>query len=264
MSRKTEESQAASRDAQGNFPGDYDSTSSGGYGSAANVWSQKAQRGFNNTKTTAKVDSTYMSEVNEGGRKGADDNEADSSASVAVKLEYALKKVSKQAAQYEGQMKDLESKLSENLSNFRAIDSLLSEAFSGLQRNTKRADRAAHQQVPRIHRDLQESREVLEELGETLPTVRAQVQDIFDVYESGRQKAKNLVEDLNWLNTEFYERWRMIVFTSSSPVSLRWKIIMRTLFVVSFILCCWVSWIALKGAYRAHSHRLVWGDKLMS
>ncbi|RXW23869.1 hypothetical protein EST38_g1981 [Candolleomyces aberdarensis] len=114
----------------------------------------------------------------------------DPSASVAVKLEYALKKVSKQAAQYEGQMKDLESKLSENLSNFRAIDSLLSEAFSGLQRNTKRADRAVHHQVPGIHRDLQDSREVLEDLAETLPTVQAQVQDIFDVYESGRQKVR--------------------------------------------------------------------------
>ncbi|TEB30528.1 hypothetical protein FA13DRAFT_1733399 [Coprinellus micaceus] len=35
--------------AQGNMPGEYDSTSSGGYGTSANVWSQRAQRGFDNT-----------------------------------------------------------------------------------------------------------------------------------------------------------------------------------------------------------------------
>ncbi|KAF6761622.1 hypothetical protein DFP72DRAFT_879153 [Ephemerocybe angulata] len=188
----------------------------------------------------------------------------DPSASVAARLECTLKKVSQQASQYEGEMKDLESKLSENLSNFRAIDSLLSEAFTGLQRNTKRADRAINHQVPNIHRDLQESTEVLEELADTLPTVQTQVKDINSMYDSGRQKAELLVKDLEWLNTGFYERWRLIIFTSSTPVSLRWKIIMRTLFVLSFILCSWFSWIALKGAYRAHSHRLVWGDRLMS
>jgi hypothetical protein len=67
-------------------------------------------------------------------------------------LEGALKRISKQTMQYEYQMKDLEvcalcfsvrmtiykflyikAKLSENLSNFRALDSLLQEAFSGLQ-----------------------------------------------------------------------------------------------------------------------------------
>ncbi|KAJ3528648.1 hypothetical protein NMY22_g9328 [Coprinellus aureogranulatus] len=184
--------------------------------------------------------------------------------SVATKLEYALRSASNQAAKYEGEMKDLESKLSRNLSNFRAIDSLLSEAFSGLQRNTKRADRAMNHQVPNIHNDLQESKEVLEDLAETLPIVQAQVHEINNMYESGRRKAQVLVKDLEWLNTDWYERWRLIIFTSSSPVSLQWKVIMRTLFVAMSILCCWFSWIALKGAYRAHSHRLVWGDKLMS
>ncbi|TEB36678.1 hypothetical protein FA13DRAFT_1810314 [Coprinellus micaceus] len=188
----------------------------------------------------------------------------DPSVSVAAKLEYTLSRVSKQAVQYEGEMKDLESKLSRNLSNFRAIDSLLSEAFSGIQRNTKRADRAMNQQVPNIYRDLQESKEALEDLGRTLPTVQTQVQDIHEMYESGRRKGQVLVNDLEWLNTDWYERWRLIIFTSSSPVSLKWKIAMRASFVVIFILCCWFSWVALQGAYRAHSHRLVWGDKLMS
>ena len=138
-----------------------------------------------------------------------------------------------------------------------------------------------NQQVPNIHRDLQESKEALGDLGKTLPTVQTQVQDIHEMYESGRRKVRIvtppdapcpltssqgqvLVKDLEWLNTDWYERWRLIIFTSSSPVSLKWKITMRTLFVVISILCCWFSWVALKGAYRAHSHRLVWGDKLMS
>lgn len=138
-----------------------------------------------------------------------------------------------------------------------------------------------NQQVPNIYRDLQESREALEDLGRTLPTVQTQVQDIHEMYESGRRKVRIvtppnfpltlissqgqvLVNDLEWLNTDWYERWRLIIFTSSSPVSLKWKITMRTSFVVIFILCCWFSWVALQGAYRAHSHRLVWGDKLMS
>lgn len=135
-------------------------------------------------------------------------------------------------------------------------------------------------QIPNIYRDLQQSREVLEGLEETLPTVQKQVNEIQRMYDSGRQKvcndiffcspsphqyqAKYLVEDLKWLNTEFYERWRLITFTNSSPVSTHWKIVMRTLFVLLSILFCWFSWIAVKGAYRAHSHRLVWGDKLMS
>jgi hypothetical protein len=88
--------------------------------------------------------------------------------------------------------------------------------------------------------------------------------EVFVLKRQNVSQAQALVEDLVWLNTEFYERWRSIIFTSSSPVSWRWKAVMRTLFVISFILCSWLSWIALSGAYRAHRHRLVWGEKLMS
>ncbi|EAU90506.1 hypothetical protein CC1G_00890 [Coprinopsis cinerea okayama7 len=188
----------------------------------------------------------------------------DPSVAVAERLEQALRKVSNRASQYEHEMKDLESRLSEHLSNFRAIDSLIGEAYDGLQRNSKRANRALQHQVPHINDELEESKEVLLELSETLPIVQMQVKGIRDIYDSGRRTAKDLVDDLTWLNTEFYERWRLIVFTSTSPVSWRWKIFMRTLFAVSFVLCCWLSWIALRGAYRAHRHRLVWGEKLMS
>ncbi|KAF5340620.1 hypothetical protein D9611_007367 [Ephemerocybe angulata] len=76
IGRSTEESQKA----QGNMPGEYDSTSSGGYGSAENVWSQKAQRGFDNTQQPlAGEDAKERERFKEGevglgrdGRQGAD------------------------------------------------------------------------------------------------------------------------------------------------------------------------------------------------
>ncbi|KAL0576274.1 hypothetical protein V5O48_005718 [Marasmius crinis-equi] len=143
------------------------------------------------------------------------------------KLESSLKRMSKQTAQYEYQMKELEHKFSESLSNFRAIDSMLQEAFTGLKRTSKRADRALNHQVPTISHDLEESLKVLTELNQTLPTIRTQVLEIRALYDSGRDKAQTLVSHLRWLNTGFYERWRIIIFTSSSPVSSQWKMFMR-------------------------------------
>jgi hypothetical protein len=77
-------------------------------------------------------------------------------------------------------------------------------------------------------------------------------------------QAQKLVADLEWLDTDFYDRWRAIIFTSSSPVSWRWKALMRLLFAVSFMVFAYMSWIAIGGAYRAHRQRLVWGERLMS
>ncbi|KIY63580.1 hypothetical protein CYLTODRAFT_425979 [Cylindrobasidium torrendii FP15055 ss-10] len=181
-----------------------------------------------------------------------------------TKLETALGRLSRQAFQYERQMRDLEGKLTENLSNFRAIDSLLQEAFTVLRHNSRRADKAASSQIPEIKAELDDAMEALDALSDTLPTIRTQVADIRSVYDSGRNKAQILVADLTWLNTEFYERWRTIIFTSTSPVSWRWKTFMRFLFAVLFIMCFWISWIALMGAYRAYRHKLVWGERLMS
>jgi ABC-type multidrug transport system fused ATPase/permease subunit len=180
------------------------------------------------------------------------------------KLEAAVEKASRHVGQYERQMKDLESRLSENLSNFRAIDSILQESFSAIQRNARRAERALQTHVPHINSELDESMKVLSDLAETLPTIQAQVADIRVVYDSGRDKAQSLVADLRWLNTEFYERWRCIIFTSSSPVSWRWKSSMRFIFTLFFIACSYLFWLLLSGAYRAHRHRLVWGERLMS
>jgi len=181
-----------------------------------------------------------------------------------IPLQAVMKRVSQQATQYEDQMRDLESKLSENLSNFRAVDSLTQEAFLNIKPSLKRGERAQKVQVPNITNELDQSLETLSKLSSALPKIQSKVTDIQQVYNSGQKKAGILVENLVWLNTDFYERWRLTIFTSSSPVSPRWKAIMRFLFTISFILCSYLFWIALSGAYRAHRHRLVWGDRLMS
>jgi len=181
-----------------------------------------------------------------------------------IKIESAVKAAYKRNLQKEQLLKELESRLSDDLSNFRAIDSILKDSFSGLQRTQTRAERALRRQIPDIKLELEESMDTLADLAENLPTIQSQVKTIGSVYESGQEKAKYLVQDLTWLNTEFYERWRTIIFTSSSPVSWHWKVYMRSIFVASFIICSWLFWIALTGAYRAHRHRLVWGEKLMS
>ncbi|KAG6854028.1 hypothetical protein C0991_011233 [Blastosporella zonata] len=180
------------------------------------------------------------------------------------KLEAALNRASQKAMQYEYQMKELEVKLSESLSNFRAIDSLIQESHNGIQRNTRRAERACQTQVAHINGELDESLKVLTDLADTLPSIESQLAEVRVVYDSGREKAKLLVSDLLWLNTEFYERWRRIIFSKSSPVSWRWKAIMRVLFAFSFIIGAYLFWLLIMGAYRAHRHRLVWGEKLMS
>ncbi|KAF4592968.1 Vacuolar protein sorting-associated protein 5 [Pleurotus pulmonarius] len=172
------------------------------------------------------------------------------------RLEVALQRMSQESSQHEYDIKRLESQLAENLSNFRAINGLLQDAFGSIQRTTKRADTALNTQIPHISEELDESLEALAELAEALPTIRTQVADIRRVYTSGRQKAQSLVDDLTWLNTEFYERWRTIIFTPNSPVSLRWKALMRLVFTISFLMCTWLAWIALSGAYRAHRQRL--------
>jgi len=179
-------------------------------------------------------------------------------------LEEALHNASTRTSEYELQMKGLEAKLAENLSNFRAVDSLLQETFTSLHRNTRRAEHALNVNIPHINRELDETKLELTALAEKLPIIRAEVSDIRLVYDSGRRKAQQLVSDLEWLDTDFYERWRTIIFTSSSPVSWRWKALMRLLFAVSFITFTYMSYIALRGAYRAHRQRLVWGERLMS
>jgi len=179
------------------------------------------------------------------------------------KLEDVLHKMLKQANKRERQMRDLEATLSENLSNFRAIDGIMLEAFTGVQKSIKRADRALTAQVPQTNQELRDSMEVLDDLAEILPTIRDQVEGIQVFYDKGKQKAERLEKDLMWLNNDFYERWRCIIF-DESPVSWRWKAFMRSLFAASFLICSWLFWLVLAGAYKAHRHRLVWGDRLMS
>ncbi|OAX37955.1 hypothetical protein K503DRAFT_718983 [Rhizopogon vinicolor AM-OR11-026] len=161
-------------------------------------------------------------------------------------------------------MQELIIKLTENLSNFRAVDSLVQESLDRLKRDAQRANRALDEHTPHIREELDSSLTSLEKLSRTLPEIQTHVADIRQIYDSGREKAKNLVTDLEWLNTEWHGRWRVIIFTNHSPVSWRWKALMRILFTVTFITFAWITWVAISGVYRAHRQRLVWGERLMS
>ncbi|KAG5641907.1 hypothetical protein DXG03_003974 [Asterophora parasitica] len=107
------------------------------------------------------------------------------------KLEAALNRASQKAVEYEYQMKELEVRLSESLSNFRAIDSLIQESYNGLQRHTRRAERACQTQVPHINSELDESLKILSDLADTLPTIQSQLADVRVVYDSGRDKVRH-------------------------------------------------------------------------
>ncbi|KAL1747819.1 hypothetical protein HDZ31DRAFT_31025 [Schizophyllum fasciatum] len=177
-------------------------------------------------------------------------------------LEATLKRVSKQAVQYELQMRELEEKLALSLSNFRAIDGTLQDAFTRLRRSSRQAERALVQQTPQIQITLQNSLDELEQLEDTLPTVRTRVADIQSAYDSGRKKAQALVADLTWLNKGFFQRWRAIIFSSESPVSWRWKAALRFSLFVSLLFWSWFLWYMLKGTYYTYLRRLPWSGLL--
>lgn len=176
----------------------------------------------------------------------------------------ALESLSRRALRYERLIRDLETKMSLDLSNARAIDNLLSEVFAGLRQGKGRADIALRSTIPQITRSLQQDLSALEELEEHLPEVGRQVRDIRNVYDSGRNKAHDLIRSLNWLNTPISLRLRTIIFTSNAPVSNKLRVLVRTLFALVFLVCAWIAWITLFGAIRAHRQRLVWGERLMS
>ncbi|KAF9223991.1 hypothetical protein BS17DRAFT_780320, partial [Gyrodon lividus] len=165
---------------------------------------------------------------------------------------------------YDSQIKDLDSTLREHLGNFRAIETSIKEALAELNRNTQRADQALSVDIPKLKDELEWSLVILQDLCTTLPRIRSRVANIRHAYDFGRMKAQELVSDLTWLNTDFHERWKLIIFTSSAPVSWRWKAAMRISFAVLLATVMWVAWAAISGAYRAHQQRLVWGERLMS
>ncbi|KAH8995130.1 hypothetical protein EDB86DRAFT_2829678 [Lactarius hatsudake] len=165
-----------------------------------------------------------------------------------------LANTSRRAAVFEMQIKALEEKLAEDLSNCRAIECSLKEAFSNIKRNYRRAEKdSLRTHVPHIDAELDQALGVLDELEVGLPAIHTQA-----------AHAQVLVEDLRWLNRDFTSRWRTVVFSRSSPVSWHWRATLRTLFAVTLVLVAWGSWIALRGAYRAHRQRLVWGERLIS
>ncbi|KAI9428608.1 hypothetical protein H4582DRAFT_2042383 [Lactarius indigo] len=183
----------------------------------------------------------------------------------ARSLDEVLASTSRRAAVFEMQIKALEEKLAEDLSNCRAIECSLKEAFSNIKRNYRRAEKdSLRTHVPHIDAELDQALGVLDELEVRLPAIRTQAAHVRQLYDSSRDKAQVLVEDLRWLNRDFTSRWRTVVFSRSSPVSWHWRATLRALFALTLVLVAWGSWIALRGAYRAHRQRLVWGERLIS
>ncbi|KAI8974521.1 hypothetical protein BD414DRAFT_468037 [Trametes punicea] len=180
------------------------------------------------------------------------------------KLCAALESASSRASLHERQIKELESKLAIDLSNSRAIENLLHDVFTGIRHTSERAEFASTNTVPHIENSLEEDLAILAELEEQLPEVGSQIRDIRKVYDRGREKARDLMASLEWLNTPISQRLRAIIFTPHAPVSKKWKIAVRTLFALVFCACMWIAWITLRGAVRAHRQRLVWGERLMS
>ncbi|KAH9169436.1 hypothetical protein EDB89DRAFT_1471622 [Lactarius sanguifluus] len=180
-------------------------------------------------------------------------------------LDEVLANTSRRAAVFEMQIKALEEKLAEDLSNCRAIECSLKEAFSNIKRNYRRAEKdSLRTHVPHIDAELDQALGVLDELEVRLPAIHTQAAHVRRLYDSSHDKAQVLVEDLRWLNRDFTSRWRTVVFSRSSPVSWHWRATLRTLFALTLVLVAWGSWIALRGAYRAHRQRLVWGERLIS
>ncbi|KZT63908.1 hypothetical protein DAEQUDRAFT_699552 [Daedalea quercina L-15889] len=179
-------------------------------------------------------------------------------------LSAAFASISRRTLRYEHQIKDLEGRLTVNMSNSRAISNLLQEVLSGLHQSQRRADVALNTTVPHIEQSLAEDLDALSYLDGHLPRVQQQVHDIRHVYDRGRDKARELIAELEWLDTPLSARLRTIIFTSNAPVSSQWKAIVRTLFALALLACIWIAWITLRGAVRAHRQRLVWGERLMS
>ncbi|KAI0334547.1 hypothetical protein GY45DRAFT_1114323 [Cubamyces sp. BRFM 1775] len=176
----------------------------------------------------------------------------------------ALESASRRAALQERQIKDLEAKLALDLSNSRAIENLLQDVVTSIHHTSERARFASRNTVPDIETHLDQDLVVLAELEEQLPEVGSQIRDIRKVYDRGRDKARDLMASLEWLNTPVSQRLRTIIFTSNAPVSKKWKVAVRTVFALIFCACMWIAWITLRGAVRAHRQRLVWGERLMS
>ncbi|CAL1715064.1 unnamed protein product [Somion occarium] len=182
----------------------------------------------------------------------------------AGNFEAMCESASRRALQYEVQMKDLESTLAQDLSNARAIDTILSEVIQGLRSTHRRSHNALTSTIPQTVHSLGDDLAALNELGDDLPNVGRQTRDIRNIYDRGRDKAKDLVASLEWLNTPIPLRLRAIIFTRDAPVDARWKALIRFLFALVFLACIWITWITLRGAIRAHRQRLVWGERLMS
>ncbi|KAH9970988.1 hypothetical protein BGW80DRAFT_1324883 [Lactifluus volemus] len=169
----------------------------------------------------------------------------------------------RRSAAYEHELKDLEERLLEGLSNCRALEGIIHDSFNSIKRKYRRVGQDMTH-VPEIDHELAESLRVLAELEARLPAIRTQAAQVRLVYDSSRQKAEALAHDLRWLNRGWHKRCYEIIFTSESPVSWKWRTTLRTLFALASMVAVWMIWVALLGVTRAHRQRLVWGERLPS
>ncbi|KAI9509128.1 hypothetical protein F5148DRAFT_1189935 [Russula earlei] len=169
-----------------------------------------------------------------------------------------LERPIRRSSTYEHELKDLEERLVESLSNCRALEDIIRDSFTSIKRKYRRGQDTLLTSVPQIDDELAESLRVLAELEARLPAIRAQATQVQLVYDSGRQKAEVLVRDLRWLNRGWYERWYEAIFTSRGPSRCAHCSDFALLFVA------WMILVALLEATRAHRQRLVWGERLPS
>ncbi|KZT09930.1 uncharacterized protein LAESUDRAFT_810261 [Laetiporus sulphureus 93-53] len=139
-------------------------------------------------------------------------------------LEAALASMSRRTMRYEHQIKDLQSRLTVDMSNSRAIHNLLQEVLAGLQQNQRRTDLALTTTVPHIENSLDDDLATLQELEEHLPHVGQQVVHIRRVYNHGRDKVRLRVhaESVSWHRPRFPSDLPchpLTVFSSDLPLA---------------------------------------------
>ncbi len=163
-------------------------------------------------------------------------------------------------------------KLAEDLSNCRAIESSLKDAFTSIKVRDATHPAALFPGLVDVHDQCEYFSATTAALTKmhSAPTCHTSkpsclcAPEMLTPTRRLLSQAQLLVEDLRWLNRDFTSRWRTVIFSRSSPVSWRWRATLRALFAFTFLLIAWCTWIALRGAYRAHRQRLVWGERLIS
>jgi hypothetical protein len=143
----------------------------------------------------------------------------------------------------------VQSKLSTSLSNARALHALLRASSVSLNSSSTRADRALTQHVPYTSTALRHAGSALSHLAEELPDVRDQTAQVARCYVSGKEKARELISELEFMNLPFFTRTLSVIF-GPSPVSARRALVLRITFGVLVLVFSWVVWVTFNDIVR--------------